>query len=331
MSIVLYTGIPGSGKTYRVVSELAKPEIQNKYMIFHNIEGLKLSGEYIKDWRTIDGFLSKAKQEEITSYAKEKTGRPCLVIIDEAQLLFDKRNADLKAWLSWHRHLGQDIWLICQHFMMIDKDYNNLIEFECRAKKGVVVPFFLYHYMVQGEVFRKERIGKKDHVFNLYQSFEMGSVKKKGSKIVHYAVGGFVVAIVLAVAFFGWGVKSVFGKSAPLTAPALSRHEKRIEKPELKKPVLLEKDKDPSSWACCLVIGSKVALCDDEGRVADVEDALPGFRLVGIEKGYILVSDASQNLTKIKIKAKRAKAVPTAQASAGGRDSQFTAIPKGLN
>lgn len=113
MSIAVYTGKPGSGKTYRVVKELLEDE--GRYYVFHNIDGLKESliegGRYIQNWTSIENFFTKEKQEEISSWARSEYNRSVLVIVDEAQTWFGDRSAKIKAWLTQHRKLGQDIML----------------------------------------------------------------------------------------------------------------------------------------------------------------------------------------------------------------------------
>ena len=39
--IIMYTGKPGGGKTYKAVDDILKLETQKKYVIIHNIDGLK--------------------------------------------------------------------------------------------------------------------------------------------------------------------------------------------------------------------------------------------------------------------------------------------------
>ena len=146
----MYTGKPGSGKSYRVVYQLLRDS--GRYYVFHNIAGLREAmiedGQYIQRWDDIPQFFSKTKQEEICKWVKEKYNRSTLIVIDEAQCWFGERNAEYRAWLSWHRHLGQDIWLVCQHYKMLHSDYYNLADYECRGKRGIATGQFVYQYSV---------------------------------------------------------------------------------------------------------------------------------------------------------------------------------------
>lgn len=212
MAIVVYTGKPGSGKTYRVVSELLADE--GRYYVFHNIDGLKESliesGKYIQSWTGIDGFFTKRKQEEISDWARKEYDRAVLVIIDECQVVLGDRNAEIKAWLSWHRHLGQDIKLICQHYKMIQGDYYNLADYEIRGKRGYITKQFVYQWTVNGEAFKTDRLKKSKAVFAAYRSFVGSEVNKGGSKILLFALGVAVFAIVSGVYVIGWGLPTAF-------------------------------------------------------------------------------------------------------------------------
>lgn len=317
MGITLFTGLPGSGKTYKVVHELAKKQTQEKYMIFHNVDGLKLEGEFVKDWRSIPGFLGKAKQQEICDYEKERSGRPVLVVIDEAQNDFDKSKPELKSWLSWHRHLGQDIWLICQHNTMIHRDYYNLCDFEVRGKKGLALNQFLYQYEVRGEKFKTERIPKKIEIFQMYRSFEGASAPKKGFKVVHYAMVVMVVAIVGAVYFLVWGVPGVFGANDKKAIPT------KVSSGSSTLPRKMEKGKvGPSieDWSCCGLMGKVVMLCNDQGEVKSVDDAVMGAKLQGIGQKEVKIRLADGTVKELKIGQRRARrSAPPEQEPAPGQ------------
>ena len=113
--IELITGKPGSGKTYLAVMRLLEVPV-GKYVIYTNIKGLKpekfAEPSMVKTIPEEDAsWFTKEKQVEWSEAVREKYGRPMLVVIDEAQMIFGEKNQGYKGWLSWHRHLGQDIWL----------------------------------------------------------------------------------------------------------------------------------------------------------------------------------------------------------------------------
>lgn len=212
MSIVVYTGKPGAGKSYRVVHELLRDE--GRYYVFHNIDGLKEvlieEGRYIEDWRTIDGFLTKSKQESLSCAVRERYGRSMLVIVDEAQMIMADKNSEIKAWLSWHRHLGQDVKIICQHYKMIASDLYNLADYEIRGKRGFVTNQFVYQWCVNGEVFKTDRLKKSKATFAAYKSFVGAEVTKGRSRLLALGIGGCVIAMAMGIYTIGWGLPTTF-------------------------------------------------------------------------------------------------------------------------
>lgn len=216
--IQLFSGIPGCGKTYRAVFELVKA--QGKYYVFHNISGLKQekieNGEFIQ---TIPGrdefntFFSLENQTALSESVKEKYKRSMLIIIDEAQVPLGRFNANVKEWMAYHRHLGQDIWLITHDKMNIDKSYHSLIEIEIKGKKGFIFNSFIYSFIVSGERVKSDRLPKKQEIFDLYESFTVEEThKKKSSLFVFMAVMG-AIALGLGTYAFFFRMPSSFQKN----------------------------------------------------------------------------------------------------------------------
>ena len=201
--IELITGKPGSGKTYLAVMRMtALPA--GKYVVFHNIAGLKPEcfpePAMMKEIPagSLENWVTRASQEQFAEAVKEKYGRPMLVVIDEAQMLFGERNEQRKSWLSWHRHLGQDVWLIAQHYRMIHSDYYNLCEYEIRALKSLLVNMLIYQYRTGGEAFKTMRKRKDPKVYAAYRSFDASEAQKPAFHLVYWIVGLMVVAIGLS-------------------------------------------------------------------------------------------------------------------------------------
>jgi zona occludens toxin len=114
--IRLFTGLPGHGKTLRVVSELMALRAQDssRPLYVRGITGLTLDHATCEghDWCNLpDGSI---------------------VVIDEAQQIFPVRRsgdpADYIRNLATHRHRGIDIWLITQHPSLIDTFARKLID-----------------------------------------------------------------------------------------------------------------------------------------------------------------------------------------------------------
>jgi len=179
--ITLYSGIPGSGKSYKMVAQLDR--VKSKYYIVHNIDGLdknylgKYGIDFIKycEEHEIDviDFLSKDYQTNFTAAVKDKYDRPCLVIVDESHEWFQKKSKQLIMWLSYHRHLNQEIWLVAHKSTNIPSIYRSFIELEYRAKSGSVIGvpgFFLYNKISGGVPCGYSFERKKQAIFNIYKS-----------------------------------------------------------------------------------------------------------------------------------------------------------------
>jgi hypothetical protein len=308
MSIVLYSGIPGSGKTYRVMYDICKKEIQDKYTIFHNIKGCTLDGDYIHNWTSIPGFLTRRKQEEICAYEKENNNRSVLVVVDEAHMEgFDKASTELKGWLSWHRHLGQDIWLICQSpERQLHRDYLGLPEYEVRGKKGAILNSFVYQYRVAGESYRTERIKKDPQVFAAYRSFDQAGAKKKGSRLVLYIGVASVAAVCVLVYSIGWGMPSTFRRAGG---------EAKSKMAELKgRPSVLSKSSEKvkvvpgplvfapvAEYRACMLLGDRISLCDAVGHVRPYQEIYPGARVHSVTSDEVRLVSITGVLMALKV------------------------------
>lgn len=307
MSIILYTGKPGAGKTYRVVKELLEEE--GRYYVFHNIDGLKESmiegGRYIQCWSDIPGFFTKKKQTEISEWARAEYNRSVLVIVDECQMVMGDRRSDIKEWLSWHRHLGQDIKLICQHYKMINTDYYNLCDYEIRGKRGFITSQLVYQWGVNGETFKTDRLRVNKAVYAAYTSFVGKEVNKGRSKMLYFAVTAFVLALAMGVYVIGFGLPATFaaasGKkvakkgsgpgSAAAAAPAPAK--------EVKKDETLERLRRLSYAG---VMGNRVLMQDvDTLEIIPLSEVME-YRIVEVGGGSVLVNAKDRGLLRLKVR-----------------------------
>lgn len=131
MTLFCYTGIPGSGKTYHAVMDMCHQRSAT-------ITNVHVNG--INDCAVLP--LHEITPEMLMAFSnwwfsshpyKENS---LLLVIDEAQLLFNSRNWNDKSRMGWiafmsqHRKYGYRIVLITQDFKMIDKQFRSLVEFE---------------------------------------------------------------------------------------------------------------------------------------------------------------------------------------------------------
>lgn len=195
--IVFLTGVPGSGKSAFAVHYLLKhnslkakdsqlchtninqldleklsnvrlleKDINNNYMILDNIKTL----------HTL--YKTKCSDDELIEKAKTYGLYKCAIIIDECHNLLDHRSPAYVWWLSYHRHLHQEIILITQNLSLIDSKYKAFAEWFYRAKRTSLQLFsknFVYDKFVDSRMAFKSRVGtikvkKSEELFNLYKS-----------------------------------------------------------------------------------------------------------------------------------------------------------------
>lgn len=152
MTIELYTGFPGAGKSYAATKEgvTVSDSVFNKKYVIANFP--------IKDKKKLLHFTKKKEEdkyiesrwiykenEELTvRFLVEKSKEmdwigkegSCLVLFDEASMPFNSRDwnaPDRRDWikfLSQHRKFGYDFIMITQDANMLDKQIRALAEYE---------------------------------------------------------------------------------------------------------------------------------------------------------------------------------------------------------
>lgn len=194
MSISLYTGSPGSGKslhcTENIIRSLEKGiNVISNYSIdvskickSDNCNYVHLSDEQI----SVDFLIDYALENHI----KGKEGQT-LVVIDEAQLKFNSRAWQDKSRVAWnkfftvHRHLGYEIIMATQKDTFLDSQLRGLIEYEFihknlkKSKLNDLFPFMPNFFVcIKYWYHSKMKIGAsyflmKKKVINCYDSYIM--------------------------------------------------------------------------------------------------------------------------------------------------------------
>ena len=194
--IVLYSGIPGSGKSYKMVHDLE--EGKKSQFVIHNIDGLKegylAEGEgfdflkYCEEQEMeIEAFFTKDYQIQLSEAIRAKYNKNTLIIIDECHEWFDRNKKALKMWLSYHRHLNQLVWLVAHRSNNLPSVYRSFIEVEYRAKFSSVFAlpgYFIYNRILGGEAVGYTFARKKEQIFKLYKSMAEGFKKPKPSLLI---------------------------------------------------------------------------------------------------------------------------------------------------
>lgn len=127
--IVLYTGVPGSGKTSKVIAELVK--IKERPIFVMGIPDLKVDHQVVppvSEWTRLEGSPEDPNlKRPVFNFPPHS-----LIVIDEAQNVYRPRAAgskvpDIVAAFETHRHTGVDFWLITQHPGLLDANIRKLV------------------------------------------------------------------------------------------------------------------------------------------------------------------------------------------------------------
>lgn len=145
MSITLYSGTPGSGKSYHAALKIYQWLPHSDRGIICNF---MLNGKVLEkkrrcrcDYVDNNDLTVRYLMDYAGTYHKFGVEHQTLVIIDEAQVLFNARQfaaADRKDWctfFSQHRKFGFDFILIAQYDRMLDRQIRCLIEYEIKHRK----------------------------------------------------------------------------------------------------------------------------------------------------------------------------------------------------
>lgn len=252
--ITYIVGNPGSGKTYYAVfkiyqlfifkpkdtflSKVIKPEKQKEYLYcYTNINGFKfeLDDKFIKfDYEKFYSdlevlyllYMDKVGDDVLNEKAKELNLHNVLIILDEAHnFLKAKEDNILVWWLTYHRHLYQDIMLITQDLSLISNEYKRIAEHFVKAvdsSKRLFKNKFRYmlygsYKMYQKDVMQKFHVLYLKEVFNLYHSGQNASQKSFVRKFLYVSLFLFITLSI----YFYFFVKSFNSdESADSSAPA---------------------------------------------------------------------------------------------------------------
>lgn len=336
--IHLFTGVPGSGKTYRMVHDLLKlPD--GKYFVFHNIDGLKEElierGEYIQEWTQIPDFLTRAKQQALSDQIRKDHGRQMLVIIDEAWEFLGRKSRqepEALAWLKMHRHMDQQVWICTQSFKDLSQAVYDVVPFEIRAKRGIIGSQYLYQHNVRGESYKTERIPKKKAVYHAYTSFQGTGEKVKTTKILPIALVLLAIFIWAGYYSFTGGIQGTFTPDAQ----AAVKKEKPIKEVKTVQPAKQVAPPVPPprpeplqeySFAGCA--GSSWWVQEvNGGKLLKGNERYPEFVVTDCQRGLVVLTSGKTGVVRLSARKKinipdapAKEAMPPAGSKAGGQDA----------
>lgn len=155
--IWLYSGTPGSGKSlnsaraiYYNLVKYKRDVIANFPINMEDIDKKKNHGDftYINNNNlTANGLIQLAKDR---GYLSNRQEGQCLVVIDEASLMFNSRTWNEKGRKEWldlfthHRKYGYNFILVSQFIGQLDKQMRNLIEYDFIHRKWNNYGFMQY-------------------------------------------------------------------------------------------------------------------------------------------------------------------------------------------
>lgn len=147
MTVYLFTGTPGSGKSLHQAMnihwalKMGKPVIANfeiddsayRSNLFRFVDNSQMTPEFLEAF-AVDYYAGRYD-------ARKNREGSIKLYLDECQLLFNARDWNAKDRLRWvrffsqHRKLGYDIYMVAQFDTMIDKQIRSLVEYEVKHRK----------------------------------------------------------------------------------------------------------------------------------------------------------------------------------------------------
>ncbi len=251
-------GLQGSGKSYYAVAKI-KEKKSEYFKVLTNIDSFKFfdNVELLKFNELLDVLgdcQAKYDNEEDDSVLKAilidkgyiSKDKPLLLVIDEAHNFFDKKN-DLLTWfITYHRHLYIDVYLITQTYSLIHYSYHKLIQEYIHAlpqdrqifggkfkyQKHIAVPYNKQFTQAGNEYLKLDK-----SIFNMYQSGDKVRSKSVIRKYLYY-----VIALAVGGGFaFYYMIQYFFMPSEPTLEPKKAEVSKIVSvvPPPVKKSELL--------------------------------------------------------------------------------------------
>jgi Zonula occludens toxin len=189
--INIYTGIPGSGKTYKMVADLkALLEKQPDLRVISNITDLKLEHENLEELANrysvdLDTFFSW----EFQSSRIHNDFGPVVYVIDEFQRIFPagKRQLEVETYFQLHRKLGHTLFMATQSLISVNRYIKPMFELEYAAARRSMTFFGEFRYRVKSptskEIIETIKVRPKQEIYALYSSFQANELLKSKPKL----------------------------------------------------------------------------------------------------------------------------------------------------
>lgn len=264
MSITYIVGNPGSGKTFYGVKILYdyfikenKPNFLDKILkkndkkddkdfvvAYTNINQFNFESsdkikkfEYDKFYEKISlvynsYVFEKADDNKLIELLKDLDLYKALFVIDEIHNFFNNADDVLVWWLTYHRHLYQELYFITQSLSLVAPCYKNVAEFFYKASDSSHRLFskkFRYSQYTTANLYKKDLIKKlhidfDEKIFNLYHSGNNGLGKSAVKKFFLIAfvlfIFCFIIFKVIMSAFFTPDTQNIEKKENKISSQA---------------------------------------------------------------------------------------------------------------
>lgn len=212
--ITIVEGNPGSGKSFFGVNYLTgfckydkmydEFVLREDTLVISNIEGLRIKHLNLQDCiekYTVEVFFTVENFEKIQKQYRVKN---IVMLIDEAQKIFDSKfyDKDVFYFFQYHRHIGLDIFFLTQSRSTIARQLIPLCEYIVQAKprsKGVAGTFTYNYIDPKGNYMYNRVLRAKKDVFRAYKSFRTDETNKPRNVLKYYLVA---CSVILAVVLF---------------------------------------------------------------------------------------------------------------------------------
>lgn len=235
MAITYIVGNPGSGKTFfgvkilydyfikenkpnfldKILKKNDKKDDKDFVVAYTNINQFNFESsdkikkfEYDKFYEKISlvynsYVFEKADDNKLIELLKDLDLYKALFVIDEIHNFFNNADDVLVWWLTYHRHLYQELYFITQSLSLVAPCYKNVAEFFYKASDSSHRLFskkFRYSQYTTANLYKKDLIKKihidfDEKIFNLYHSGNNGLGKSAVKKF-------FLIAFVLFIFCF---------------------------------------------------------------------------------------------------------------------------------
>ncbi len=240
-------------------------------------------------------YLSGVDDDELNDLAKELGIYKSMFVIDEAHNIFSSENKILIWWLSYHRHMYQEIILVTQNLSLVNSKYKAFTEFFYKAhassmklfKSTFTYSIFVNSRMSQNAKSGTEKIKFNQEVFNLYHS---GDNQKSKNVILRFIM---IALFFLVLVFIGgsWFLSSKDDVVKQSKEVKVKKSQSMIKsKPQKKKPNYEDAVYQDTEYIKITCLGSD---CRYNGEVIP-EEVLR--QIVKITSSKILQSDTNQKL-----------------------------------